>query len=150
MPQTRTIHNHPEIIRKTLLQLKKDAYFSKTFEGIIARGIIRGNYTWLATVNGIVIGYVRVTGTYSLQKGEMQIRTSPSGLYWVVMAFVIGAGLLKAFFDGATNPKPAYVNLLIFLFAALVHLIYRLECMGFFRHFSRIYNKVTFEHHPTV
>ncbi|MFN6076400.1 MAG: hypothetical protein ACK476_13410 [Fluviicola sp.] len=79
------IENDCDQVKSILSSLKKDSHFSKTFEGTAKNGVLKGAYTNLALVNGMAIGYVKISGNYDLVKGNLNLILKPSLLFLLVM-----------------------------------------------------------------
>lgn len=132
------IKNDPEAIKRILSQLKIDKHLSKTFEGTAINGTLKGFYTNLALINGIVIGYVKIKGTYDLKTGCLKIKTIPSILFWllILLSFFAGFTLL---FIGIKNDSFEKFGSLVFVFMAIaISFAYFFESRSFYKNIHRI------------
>lgn len=84
-----TLIDKPLIIEKVIREMKSDSYLKTCFEGEIKEGLIIGQFTRLALLNGMVIGYTKVLGEYNLEKGELKLITKPNVLFYLLSVLVI-------------------------------------------------------------
>ncbi|MEX2484999.1 MAG: hypothetical protein WED10_10580 [Brumimicrobium sp.] len=103
MKPTIEIEKSPKKVEAILTALKKNDHFLRTFEGDIQEGRINGDYKNLTFINNSEMGYVKVTGTYNNEKGNMNLKTKPAVLYWVILNFslIISVVLLSGAVTGS-------------------------------------------------
>jgi uncharacterized membrane protein len=140
LKRTLEILNKPEQVANILTSLRKDNHIAKTFEGTAKNGYLKGFYTNLALINGVVIGYVKIRGQYNRDKGDLKLEIVPSNLYWIVLTFaILVIGFLTC--KGLTENKIFFIGSFLFLIMALGWtLAFVLEGKSFMRHINRIIN----------
>lgn len=135
------INNAPEKVRAVLSALKKDKHLSETFEGEAGNGELNGFYTKIAKYNGgIVMGYVKIKGTYNRDTGDMSVKAVPSYLFLLVISVVL-IPISWTVYKGVTeNSSFLFASLFCLILALGWTLAFYLESKGFIKHLHRIAN----------
>jgi VIT1/CCC1 family predicted Fe2+/Mn2+ transporter len=118
LKRTVELEKEPEKVKGILHSLTNEHHFSKTFEGTIRNGVLEGYYTNLALIHGIVVGYVKIKGTYDRKRGDLTLTIFPGNLYWIVIAF-IAVALSILTYKGITEDKTILIGSFLLLFMAL-------------------------------
>lgn len=128
------IDNNPELVLSVLKAFRNDPELSKTFEGSIKNGLISGTYSMLALINGMVIGYVKVEGVYSKEKGDLTIEIKPNLLFWFLHLFLLIGGVFAAFI----STEKWIVNSFLIVFSALLILFFFIDSNSFIKKLKHI------------
>lgn len=128
------IENNPDLVLSVLKALRNDYELSKTFEGSIKNGIISGTFSMLALINGMVIGFLKVEGVYSKEKGELTIEIKPNMLYWILQVLFTSFLLSVALFS-----KEGLVSIIILIvFSSISYLVFYLESKTLLNKLNRL------------
>lgn len=123
------------LVLSVLKALRKDPELSKTFEGSIKNGMISGAYSMLGLINGMVIGYLKVEGVYSKEKGDLTIEIKPNLLFWFLHLFLLMGGVFAAFLS---TEKRILISFSI-VFSALLILFYFIDTNSFIKKLKQIH-----------
>lgn len=92
----------------------------------------------MALVNGIVIGYVKISGTYDLDKGNLNLVVKPSLLFLMtaILNFILTSFILYPAFIGK---QIEYLGVIFIQgFTLLILLIYLIEKSSFIRRIKKL------------
>ena len=134
------IHSTPEAIKQLLTSLKSDVHFSKTFEGTAKNGKLSGSYSNMVSFNGLVIGYVKIIGTYDLKDGRIQIKAVPNMLFWLVIGFFLTAAILLSSKGFLYESSEFVVSLVLIFFVIILVVLFLIEKWIFYKEIYRVIN----------
>lgn len=138
MKRTLEIKGEPEKVIQVLTTLKKDSFFSKTYEGTAKNGSIEGFYTVLGLFRGYVVGLVKINGKYNLTKGDLILYGSPSNVYWFSIVFILIVIGINTYI-GFNIEHKAFIGSFLFLFlGGFLSLMFLLERQSFLKRLKRI------------
>lgn len=81
------IINNTSQVKTLCKALIHDDYFAKTFDGKVKNNEIAGFYSNLAQANTLVIGFIKVEGSYNLEKGNLELKLTISRLFLFLLLF---------------------------------------------------------------